>query len=108
MIVEGKVESSEGQEITVILEDAKKLADAIPQKSRTISVVLPEKQVDEKFFEDLFIVLSRNKGNCEVFLNFLVEGKYLLRVFSQPLRVQGSSSLENELRQKGCQVSWIL
>ncbi len=108
LIVEGKVESSEGQEITIILEDARKLADALPLKARQAAIILPKKNITEDFLEDLFRILSRDKGNCEISLEILLDDRMNLKLQSQPLRTQGSSRLENELNKKGCQVNWIL
>jgi DNA polymerase-3 subunit alpha len=108
LIVEGRVESNEGQEITIILEDAKQLADAVPLKARNMTITLPQKSVDESFFEKLFTILSQNKGNCEVHLNFELNEKISLKMLSLPLRTQGSSKIENDLKQYGCQVNWVL
>jgi DNA polymerase-3 subunit alpha len=108
LIIEGKVESSEGQEITIILEDAKKLADVLPSKARRASIILPKNGIGEDFLEDLFTTISLDKGNCEVTLEILLENRLNLKIQSQPLRIQGSSRLENELINKGCQVNWIL
>ena len=108
LIVEGKVEASEGQEITIILEDARKLADALPLKARLASIILPKKNLCESFLEELFTTLSRDKGNCEVSLEILLENRMKLRLHSQPLRIQGSNRLENELIEKGCLVEWVL
>lgn len=108
LIVHGKVESCEGQEITLILEEARKLVDAIPQKARNISITLPKDKVDERYFEELFSILSKNKGNCQVLLNFVAEEGVLFKIQSDFLRIQGNSRLENDLKQKGCGVNWIL
>jgi DNA polymerase-3 subunit alpha len=108
LIISGKVESCEGQEITLIVEEAKKIADAVPLKARGVSIILPEDNCDENFLEDLFGLLSSQRGNCEVFLSIKLVQKVLLKIHSQPLRVQGSSRLERDLRQKGCQVLWSL
>ena len=108
LIVKGKVESVDGQEITLILEEAKKIADAITQKAQNLSIDLPGKDVDEKYLEDIFTVLSKDKGNCQVLLNIILEQNVILKLHSPPLRIQGSSRLENDLKEKGCRVSWIL
>ncbi len=108
MIVNGRVESTEGQEITLILEETKKIADAITHKAQNISIILPGKNIDEKYLEDIFTVLGKNRGSCEVYLSFCLEKDIFLKVHSQPLRIQGSSRLENDLKQKGCQVKWVL
>ena len=108
LIVSGKVESNEGQEVTLILDEIKKLADAITQKAQNVSITLPFKKVDEKYLEDIFTILDRHKGTCEVLLGFSLEPEIFIKVRSQPLRIQGSSRLENELKQKGCRVEWVL
>ncbi len=108
LIIEGRVESGEGQEITVILEDARKLADALPLKARRALINLPRKGWGENFLEDLFTILSRDKGSCEVNLEILLDKRLKLKLQSEPLRIQGSSRLESELIEKGCQVNWIL
>ena len=108
LIVEGRVESGEGQDITIILEDVRKLSDAVPLKARRVSIILPETGFSENFLEELFVTLSHNKGNCNVNLEILLENKLNLKLQSQPLRIQGSSRLEAELIQKGCQVNWVL
>ncbi|MCA1623544.1 MAG: DNA polymerase III subunit alpha, partial [Acidobacteria bacterium] len=109
LIVTAKVESIEGQEITLIVEEAKKLSEAILLKAQNVSILLPSRDfIDENYFEDLFNVLSKHNGNCKVFLNINLENNIVLKFRSEPLRVQGSVLLENELRQKGCQVKWIL
>lgn len=108
IIVDGKVEASDGTEITVILEEAKHLADAVPQKAKHLLISLPKEKYDEKYLDDLLTLLSRDKGKCEVFLNLAVQKDLNVKIYSQPLRIQGSKSLENELRTKGCGVDWIL
>jgi DNA polymerase III subunit alpha len=72
LIVEGKVEANDGSEITVILDGAKKLADAVPQKARHLSVTLPSEGLDEKYLDSLLTLLSKDAGRCEVFLNLPV------------------------------------
>ena len=108
LIINGKVESNEGPEITLILEEAKKLADAITQKAQNVFITLPFRQIDEKYLEDIFTILDKHKGNCEVYLNFRLDWEISIRVRSEPLRIQGSSRLENDLKQRGCQVEWVL
>jgi DNA polymerase III subunit alpha len=108
LIVEGKVEANDGSEITVILDGAKKLADAVPQKARHLSVTLPSEGLDEKYLDSLLTLLSKDAGRCEVFLNLPVIEDVCVKIYSQPLRIQGSINLENELKAKGCQIEWVL
>ncbi len=108
IIVEGKVEASDGTEITVILEEAKRLADAVPQKARHLLISLPLEEYNDRYLDGLLTLLSRDKGKCEVFLDLELEKSLSVRIYSQPLRIQGSKSLENELMTKGCRVDWVL
>jgi len=108
LIVQGKVESSEGQEITLILEDAKKLADAIPMKARCLAIKLPNQATSEKDFEDLLEILSKSNGNCEVSLNINIKDELSVTMTSQALRISGTSHLETVLKGKGCRADWIL
>jgi DNA polymerase-3 subunit alpha len=108
IIVEGKVEASDGTEITLILEEAKRLADAVPQKARHLLISLPFKEYNEAYFDGLLTLLSRDKGKCEVYINLQLEASVNVRVYSQPLRIQGSKNLENELLTRGCDVDWVL
>ncbi len=108
VIADGKVESAEGQEITIIINEVKRIADALPLKAREVSITLPPVGFDEQLFEQLFTLLSKTHGKCEVLLNFLTRDGVLLKLRSQPLRIQGSSNLEKELTSRGCAVNWIL
>jgi DNA polymerase-3 subunit alpha len=108
VLVDGKVESSEGQEITLILEEAKKIADAVPLKAKKLYLTLPEIGFDEHLLEDLFSILSKSKGSCEIIFDISLEENLSLSMLSQPLRIQGTSRLEDELQRKGCGVRWIL
>lgn len=108
VIIDGKVEANDGTEITVIVDEVKRLADAVPQKARNLELILPSAGSDDLFLDSLLAILSRDKGKCEVFLNIALDGKLNVRVYSQPLRIQGSQALERELISKGCEVNWIL
>ena len=108
LLVSGKVESTEGQEITLILEEAKKIADAVPQKAKNLSITLPRNECDERYLEELFSILSKSKGDCEITFDFLLEKNVHLKLRSQPLRIKGTSGLEVELKKKGCEIQWIL
>lgn len=108
LIVDCKVESTEGQEITVILENVRKLTEAVSLKAQNVSINLPAKNLSKEFFEDIFQILSRNHGKCLVNLSFTLNDHLFLKIHSQPLRIQGSNRLEEALREKGCQVNWHL
>lgn len=108
LIVAGKVESAEGQEITLILDEVQKLDDAIPSKAKRVSITLTEKHLDEKNLEDLFAMLSRHQGKCDVYINLNLADRLSVNLLSHPLRICGTRRLESELNSKGCEVKWEL
>ncbi len=108
IIVEGRIEASDGTEITVIMDEAKNLADAVPQMAKNLNVTLPGESLSETFLDQLLTMLSKDTGRCEVYLNLPLENDVSLKIYSQPLRIQGSSNLEIELKKRGCQVEWVL
>ncbi len=108
LIVDCRVESAEGQEITVILEEVRKLADAIPLRARSILIDVHKRDFNEKYLEDLVTLLNKNRGTCEVNFNFQTDTGVRIKLNSPVLRIQGNSRLETELRDKGCQIHWVL
>ena len=108
LIVHGKVESTDGAEITLILEEAQLLDDAIPSKSRRVLITLPGTKIEEKFLEDLFASLSRQPGKCDVYFKLNLEQEISVNLLSQPLRISGTRRLEGELAARGCEIKWEL
>lgn len=108
LIVEGKVEAIDGQEITLIVDDVRNLADARPRSARTIEIGLPETAAgDEKFLNDVYNLLSATQGRCDVRLKMPVDGLEVI-LESQMLRVEGSARLEKQLCDMGLEVEWKL
>lgn len=107
LILTAKVETNE-QELTLILEDVLRLDDAVPMKSQKLSVTLAENKADESFLEEIFALLSRNHGKCDVNLKIRLKEGLGVEILSQPLRIQGSKKLENDLKERGCEVIWHL
>lgn len=108
LVVVGKVESIDGAEVTLILEEAKKLREAVPQKSRKIIIEVPETSLIEYELDNLVGLIGGQKGECEVEVCFKLNQKIFVKINSQPLRILGSERLETDLRQRGCQVEWVL
>ena len=108
LIINGRVESVEGLDITIIAEDVKKLADAIPSRARKMFLKLNKKSFDEVFFEELLEVFNKNSGSCELELDFELNEGISVKIESKALRIQGSSRLEGDLKNKECSVRWSL
>jgi DNA polymerase-3 subunit alpha len=107
LIVEGRVEAIDGQEITLIVSDVRDLIEAVPKNARAVSITLPTRNYDEDYFTDLFAVLNETQGRCDVYLQLPV-GKVEVKIQSTPLRIQGSSRIQNNLEARGCRVEWVL
>ena len=106
LIIEGRVEAVDGTEITLIVEDAKDLADARPKNARTLSLRLPAGDTEDHLNE-IFSMLSEAQGRCDVVLKVPVDGVEVT-LESQILRVEGSARLEKRLAAKGCGVEWVM
>ncbi|MGQ0542122.1 MAG: DNA polymerase III subunit alpha, partial [Blastocatellia bacterium] len=107
LIVEGKVESADGPEVTIIVQEVRSLNDLVSRNARSVSITLPKQKVDSDYFADLFSALNEHPGGCEVFLRLPVDG-IEVTLHSMPLRIQGSHGLESTLMEKGCLVEWAL
>ncbi|MGB7070939.1 MAG: DNA polymerase III subunit alpha [Pyrinomonadaceae bacterium] len=105
VVASGKIEAGDGQEVTLIVNDVKLLSDAVAINARHLSIDCGPDEPHENYFEDLFSVLSRDVGTCEVSLRFPVKG-VAVKMVAQVLRIKGSGRLQKELEAKGCSVEW--
>ena len=108
LIIDGKVESNDGPEITLILEEAKKLYDAVPLKARKVSIEIPVGSLIADDLDNLVGLIGGQRGECEVEIWFKLNQKVSVKINSKPLRILGTSRLEMDLKRKGCQVEWVL
>ena len=76
LVIEGRVESVDGQEVTVIINQAQKLADIVPLRSRKLEVTLLQSICDDLYLDEMVKLLSRQTGRCEVELFVELEEKY--------------------------------
>jgi len=107
LIVDGRIESVEGQEVTIILSEAKSLREALPKNAKSVDITLPANRLNDEYLHELLSVLNDASGRCEVYFDLLVED-LRVKLHSQPIRIQGSSHLESQLRNRGCEVNWVL
>ncbi len=108
LIVGGRVESVEGVEITLIVDNVQRLYDAVPSRAQKVSITLPENCLDEKSLEEIFAMLSKRQGRCDVYINLPLGENLSVGLVSQPLRIDGTRNLESELCRRGCLVQWKL
>ena len=107
LIVEGRVESAEGLDITIILNEARSLKEALPGNAKSVDITLPSQQVNDDYLHELLSILNTASGKCEVYLDLRVDD-LKIKLHSQPIRIQGSTYIETQLRNRGCDVNWIL
>ncbi len=108
LVVDGRVEANDGSEITLIVEGAKRLSDAVPLAARNLTVTLPAGEIGGDYLDRLLSMLSRDQGRCEVVLDVPLETGRTVSVRAEPLRIQGSGDLERDLLKEGCKVEWRL
>lgn len=107
LIVEGRVESVDGQEITLIVSDVRSLSDTGLRAAKQVSIALPQFGNDPEFLFELFSILDRNFGDCGVILEIPAE-KVAVKLRANALRIRGSRAVENDLKAKGCSVNWLI
>jgi hypothetical protein len=107
LVIDARVESAEGQDITVILSDARSLVEAQSKNARSVNISLPTDRLSDEYLHDILTVLNNASGKCDVYLDLIVDDLNV-KLHSKPIRIQGSLRLESELRNRGCEVSWVL
>ncbi len=107
LIVEGRIETAEGAEITIIASEIRSLRAAESGNAKRLSIALPANTVDEDYLFELYSLLNQTRGNCEVMIEIPVNGIAVM-IDTPALRIKGSENLEAALRSKGCSVAWHL
>jgi DNA polymerase-3 subunit alpha len=106
VIADGRIESSEGQEETLIISDIRLLADAEPMHAREAAIRLPDAELDERFFEDIFRLLNTHRGDCGISLRLRADDVEA-EIDAAHVRIEGSAKIQEELEKRGCRVDWI-
>ena len=108
VIAEGKIEASEGQEPTLMVNDLRSINDAIATKARRVHITVPPQNGgSQEFFENLYYLLERDRGSCLVVLD-IPAGDTRATVEANGLLIAGSRALQKELEARGCVVDWAL
>ena len=89
------------------MSDARSLTEALPKNAKSVDITLPANKIDDEYLHDLLSVLNDASGKTEVYLDLMIDD-VKVKLHSQPIRIQGSSRLETQLRNRGCEVNWIL
>ncbi|CAN5392621.1 DNA polymerase III subunit alpha [soil metagenome] len=105
-IADGKIEASEGQEPTFMINELKSLDETVATRARAINITVPGEKAEEAYFEALYSVLERDRGRCNVVLT-ISAGETRVRLEAAGLGVNGTRALQRELEGRGCGVEWL-
>ncbi|HUF05047.1 MAG TPA: DNA polymerase III subunit alpha [Aridibacter sp.] len=106
LVVEGRVESNDGSDLVVIVNELTSLTEAIYKNARRLIIKLPEFASDETVLDDIFSLLGSGKGPCEVLLDIPLGNSVNVRLSTPPIRTLGSGRLKRDLEALGCAVDW--
>jgi DNA polymerase III subunit alpha len=108
VVAVGKLELSEDSSATIVAEEVLLLDEVVQRKAKAMLLKLPLVENVETLLTSLLREMDSHKGDCEVFMELLLDGGVLVRTRPHSsLRVKGSPLLEQTLRSYGCEVEWL-
>ena len=106
ILVNGRAEISDEGTTTIIAETLIELNRAVQHKARELVIRLPNAPDYAQLCESIKNLLEQTRGDCDVFVELISEGK-LVRMRAHPsLKVQGSAEIEAALHSLSCEVRW--
>lgn len=105
VIADGRAEAPEGQEPTLRVDNLRSLIDAEAERARTLVIDIPADYHTERQFEELYRLLERDRGRCEVYLTMNAGGTRV-RLQAEGLTIYPSRMLQRDLEAQGLTVSW--
>lgn len=105
VVISGKLESSENQDVTVIISDVTSLSEVAMANASSIAINIPEKLARRDKLEELFVLLTNNPGRCGVYLGLTDHGVDV-NLHSPATRIMLSPSVLNAIEAFGCSVKW--
>lgn len=105
-IADGNIEAAEGQEPTLKINSLQSLDETVATSAREVNITIPNGSSDEAYFEQLYSLLERERGRCDVFLTMNADGPQV-KLQVGGLAVAGSRTLQRELESRGCVVDWV-
>jgi len=105
-IADGKIETSDGQEPTLMINELKSLDEAVANRATAVNIGVPGKTLDESYFEAVYSVLERDRGRCPVRIILDVDTLHVT-IDAGGFGVTASRSLQRDLEGHGCSVEWV-
>ncbi len=106
IVAEGRVESNDGSDITVIVSEVRSLSEVMYKTARKLIIGFPESGTGEVLLESVFGLLGNANGPCDVFLDLPADQGITVRMHAKPFRIVGSAVVEKRLQEIGCTVIW--
>lgn len=104
VLVTGRLELSEDNPPTVIVDQLQSLDDILKNRELVVFQV-PATEDQEGLLDSILHLINTHPGNCDVTLETLIDDHTLVRVKVNPaLRVARSAKLESALKRLGCTV----
>ncbi len=108
VLMTGKLETTDDGNSSIIIDEVALLDEVLQRKARGVIVRVPMYSEPKPSMVDLFGLMDKHRGDCEVFVEMSIEGGVMVRVRPHgALRVRGSRELEKALRERGCHVEWL-
>ncbi len=110
MMVSGSLEVEGEGDLTLISEKILPLDEAKPGRAASVIIKPPVTTSNESYWEDLLALLNgQRRGKCQVIFEVLLPQNLRVRLAPHGIiAINGSLSIEKELRRRGCEVEWSL
>jgi DNA polymerase-3 subunit alpha len=106
LLVNGRVEVGDDGPASIIIDKIGELTQAVQQKAREVVIRFINGPPISDSFEQVKQLLEAAPGDCDVFIELKVEDM-IVRVRTHPsLKIEGSATIESNLRNLGCEVIW--
>ena len=106
LVVEGRVESNDGSDLVVIVNDIFSLTELIYKNAQKLIIDIPANATSDAILEGVFSLLGSGSGPCEVYIDLGLDQGIKVRLAATPFRISGSGRLEQKLSDIGCGVRW--
>ncbi|MDH3494051.1 MAG: DNA polymerase III subunit alpha [Acidobacteriota bacterium] len=108
LIVKAKVESNEGQDMTLIVNEVTSLTEMVFRSARKLTLPLGDgDRLDRQKVSEVFSILGSTSGSCSVFFRLTLQNEGLdVDIEAVPLKVRGSALLDRSLLEMGYHPEW--
>ena len=108
MLVSGKLDAGDEGGASLIADEIVSLEDVLQRRARAVLLRLPADKTPEAVLDNLFTVLDRYRGDCDVLIEMYLRGGVLVRTRAHgALRVAGSLEMEAAVRELGFAIEWF-